>query len=253
VLNATLINPIGKLYLYSDLNFITLGFVVGNLARTFSYIDPTDLLPGCDQNTPASDLCYFEAYTRKYVIGECGLSQSGYLPPRAVWPQCAPTENDTAYRHTVMQGQVHDENAYAAGGISGHAGLFSTATDMYKLMARIMFATPNDGFINSTTAKFFTAEYNHSQSSRALGWNTNDPTVDDRGWNQSCGSLSPKTWMHVGFTGTLLCGDPDRQLIAILLTNRVYPDRNHSALQIRVVRNAFGNAVQQIVDKYFTS
>ena len=80
-------------------------------------------------------------------------------------------------------------------------------------MHRILFATANDTFLNATTVSFFTREYNHSQSSRALGWNTNDPTVygmsralkqskvtsPDYGWNQTCGELSPTTFTHIGY------------------------------------------------------
>merc|ERR1712137_1020844 len=54
----------------------------------------------------------------------------------------------------------------------------------------------------NTTASYFTTEYNHTQSCRALGWSTNDPTVTDEGWNLSCGNLSSKTWTHIGYTGT---------------------------------------------------
>jgi CubicO group peptidase (beta-lactamase class C family) len=105
------------------------------------------------------------------------MTRTGYLPDPSLWPECAPTENDTIYLHRVIQGQVSDGNAYALGGIAGHAGLFSQAPDLYILMSRIMFATQYDDFLNSTTVDLFTTEYNHTQSSRALGWNTNDPTV----------------------------------------------------------------------------
>lgn len=105
------------------------------------------------------------------------MPNTRFLPPKNLWSDAAPCENDTTYLHKVIQGQVSDGNAYALGGIAGHAGLFSTAHDLYLLAHRILFATPDDTFLNATTAKFFTTEYNHTQSSRALGWNTNDPTV----------------------------------------------------------------------------
>eukprot|EP01092_Planopodium_desertum_P015796 TRINITY_DN852_c0_g3_i1.p1 TRINITY_DN852_c0_g3~~TRINITY_DN852_c0_g3_i1.p1 ORF type:complete len:132 (-),score=5.66 TRINITY_DN852_c0_g3_i1:529-924(-) len=95
--------------------------------------------------------------------------------------------------------------------------------------------------LNSTTTTFFTTEYNHSQSSRALGWNTNDPTVFDQGWNNSCGNLSAQTFMHLGFTGTEMCADPVNKIITILLTNRVYP--NDSNTKIQLVRQLFNQAV----------
>jgi len=224
----------------------TMIYVIGNLARTHGYISQADLLPGCYQNTTASDQCYFEAYVRKFVVEPLKMESSMFLPPAIVAPYCAPTENDTTWRHKVMQGQVHDENCFAMGGVSGHAGFFSTVTDLYTYMKQWMFAGPNDKILNSTTAAYFVKEYNNTQSSRALGWNTNDPTVTDQGWDLCCGTLSPKTFMHTGFTGTLLCGDIDRKVITILLTNRVYPTRNGPL--IHDTRYNFNSVVQKIVD-----
>jgi len=147
----------------------------------------------------------------------------------------------------VIQGTVSDGNAFAMGGIAGHAGIFSNVDDLYVLMNRYMFASPDDPILNSTTTDFFTKEYNHSQSSRALGWNTNDPTVFDYGWGLLCGNMSANTFMHVGYTGTELCGDKDRGLITILLTNRVYPtDEN---MLIENVRRKWNSKVVEIYDR----
>ena len=127
-------------------------------------------------------MCYFEAYVRKFVFQPLGMLDTGFLPAQNLWPLASPAENDTItkdYQKILLQGQVSDGNAYALGGIAGHAGIFSTASDMFTLGHRIMFADMyNDSlFINSTTATYFTTEYNHTQSCRALGWSTNDPTV----------------------------------------------------------------------------
>ena len=83
------------------------------------------------------------------------------------------------------------------GGLSGHAGLFSTVDDAFNFMKRQFYVPQgNDAFqLNKTTLELFQKEYNHSQSSRALGWNTNDPTVFDEGWGQMCGNLSSATFM----------------------------------------------------------
>eukprot|EP01113_Clastostelium_recurvatum_P005287 TRINITY_DN1235_c0_g1_i2.p2 TRINITY_DN1235_c0_g1~~TRINITY_DN1235_c0_g1_i2.p2 ORF type:complete len:460 (-),score=136.61 TRINITY_DN1235_c0_g1_i2:1415-2794(-) len=249
LLNQTLQNPIGKIYIYSDLSMITLAYVVGALARDFGYITEKDLIQGCDQGGDGNQQCYYEAYVRRYVVEPLHLEKTGFLPPQSVWNQCAPTENDTTYLNRVIQGQVSDGNAYAEGGISGHAGLFSTASDMFVLMQNVMYANGTSTWMNHTTMSLFTKEYNNSQSSRALGWNTNDPTVFDSGWNMSCGSLSPRTWMHTGYTGTMLCGDPDRELIVVLLTNRVYPTDTNNL--IRRLRQVFTTEVQKIFDANF--
>jgi CubicO group peptidase (beta-lactamase class C family) len=250
LLNQTLQNPIGSVYVYSDLSFITLSYVVGALAYQGNYIHQQDLIPSCAaataSNLMASYQCYFEAYVRRYVFEPLALDHTGWLPNASLYPQSAPCDNETNYRHTVKQGMVDDDNAYAAGGIAGHAGVFSTVKDLNVLMSRLLYATPQDDFLNATTVQYFTTEYNHSQSCRALGWSTNDPTVPDGGWNQTCGSLSPKTWLHIGYTGTQLCADPERQIYTILLTNRVYP--NVDNIKIEYLRQRWNTAVQQIVD-----
>ncbi|EFA75707.1 Hypothetical protein yfeW precursor [Heterostelium album PN500] len=204
IMNQSLMNPIGSTYVYSDLNFMTLMLVVGHYARTLGYVKEYEVLQDCLTGGPGIDQCYYEAYVRKYVFYPLHLKSTNYLPPTYLAPYCAPTENDTVYMHTTIQGVVSDGNAYAMGGIGGHAGVFSNAPDMYQFMHAIMFADKNSDYLNSTTVQLFTTEYNHTQSSRALGWNTNDPTVPDYGWSLACGTLSPKTWMHLGYTGTML-------------------------------------------------
>jgi len=246
LLNQSLINPIGAVYIYSDLSYMTLCFVVGYIARVNNFVTPADLIAFCPYQSVGGDICYFEAYVRKYVFQPLGMNSTSYLPPVEKWPNCAPTENDTTYLNRVIQGQVSDGNAFAIGGIFGHAGVFSTAPDFFTLMHRILFATPNDSYINTTTAALFIKEYNHSQSSRALGWNTNDPTVFDEGWNNSCGALANTTFMHLGYTGTQSCGDPVRKIITIFLTNRVYPSAAN--YKIERVRQLFNNAVASIID-----
>jgi CubicO group peptidase (beta-lactamase class C family) len=250
ILEQKLENPIGEKYVYSDLSMITLMYVVGRLARNFDYIKKEDLISSCiengDNKNEGTDQCYFEAYVRKYVFEKLNMKDTMFLPFYSTWKTCAPCENDTYYLHRVIQGQVSDGNAYALGGIAGHAGLFSTALDLSTLMYRLMFAEENDTFLNKTTVQYFIREYNHSQSSRALGWNTNDPTVFDSGWNLTCGDMSPTTFMHLGYTGTQLCGDPERQLITIFLTNRVYPTANNYLIES--VRRKFNSAIVKIFD-----
>jgi CubicO group peptidase (beta-lactamase class C family) len=187
--------------------------------------------------------CYFEAYVRRKVFqvdlvvvrdtdssnsnsngssavlsdgSYSWLSASQYILPEQLYVQAVPTLNDTgdgSYTHKRLQGQVADGDCYAMGGICGHAGVFSTAQDVAKILTRLLRlaaaplqpnpATPSSDvteitplgsaaetatqsfaeraaealWLNATTIKYFTTEYNQSQSSRALGWTTNDPTV----------------------------------------------------------------------------
>jgi len=245
ILDQTLDNPIGEVYVYSDLSMMTMMYVVGRLAVDLGYVVAADTVPECKVGIPGEEQCYYEAYVRKYVFTAFQMTSTQYLPNTALWSLCAPTENDTTYRHKVLQGQVHDPNTYAMGGISGHAGVFSNLFDIHTLAIRWLFASENDLLLNRTTADYFTKEYNHSQSSRALGWNTNDYTAPDQGWHQECGTLSENTFMHSGYTGTLLCADKERQLIVILLTNRVYPKTGTS---IHDIQQAFTTSVQSIYD-----
>ena len=114
------------------------------------------------------------------------MPNTGYLLAQQEWDSSAPTMNDTgpgSYTHKRIQGQVADGDCYAMGGIAGHAGVFSTAPDLanfaqFLLQQSVATAeTEQVGFLNSTTVQLFTALHNGSQSSRALGWDTNTPVV----------------------------------------------------------------------------
>jgi len=259
VLSQTLENPVGAKYVYSDLSMITLMFASGHVIysnRNHYSLSTDDLLPSCITARQHEEMpvdggneaeyyqCYYEAFARKVVFGGLRFDFTGFLPQRFWWGLAAPAEDDTAYLHRVIQGQVSDGNAYALGGIAGHAGLFSNIADISLFMDAYMFHH-SPYFLNATTTALFTKEYNHTQSSRALGWNTNDPSVFDQGWNKSCGNLSDTTFMHDGYTGTMICGDPERQLYAVLLTNRVYPKADHG---IGISRQRWTTAVAHIYD-----
>jgi len=159
------------------------------------------------------------------LFGPLGMTSTRYLPPESWRRRIAATENDTVFRHRVLRGEVHDENAGRLGGVSGHAGLFSTAPDLARFATWLLRLRT----INSLHVRDFT----HKQgippgSSRALGWDT--PSE-----NSSAGTkMGPNAFGHTGFTGTSIWFDPDRNLFIILLTNRVNPTRaNTKILQVR--------------------
>jgi len=236
LLNQQLINPVGQVYNYSDIGFITLSYVLGAIISTNSLVSHTDLRASCLQHLPNQPnsglefLCYYEAYLRIHILQKLGMTNTQYLIPQAQKAYVPPTRDDTWYRHQVSQGVVDDESAYAMGGISGNAGLFSTLSDIGLLM-NVWLYRKQQNILNSTTINFWTTEYNHSQSSRALGWNTNDPSVPDKGWNQTCGKLSTSTFLHLGYTGTQICADPKSGILTVLLTNRVYPSGDNTKIQ----------------------
>jgi CubicO group peptidase (beta-lactamase class C family) len=158
------------------------------------------------------------------------------LPPPTWQLQIAPTEVDS-WRNRLLVGEVHDENAFALGGVAGHSGLFGTAAGVgafsrVLLGARLGRQGP---LARCETVAEFTTRQPEPATSRALGWDTMLPT-------SSCGTrMSPNAFGHTGFTGTSLWIDPRRGVYVVLLTNRVHPSREGDA--ITRVRSAFHDAV----------
>ena len=166
-----------------------------------------------------------DAFLDANLFGALHMRSTRYLPPESWRERIAPTETDTAFRHRALWGEVHDENAGRLGGVSGHAGLFSSAPDLARF-ARWLLQLWR---IDSLRVREFT----HRQgvpagSSRALGWDT--PSQ-----NSSAGTkMGPNAFGHTGFTGTSIWIDPDLGLFIILLTNRVNPTRaNTRVFQVR--------------------
>jgi CubicO group peptidase (beta-lactamase class C family) len=160
-----------------------------------------------------------------------GMPSTRYLPPPSWLSRVAPTELDP-WRGRVLRGEVHDENAAIMDGVSGHAGLFSSAEDLLVFAEWILKQTArqsSDRAIKATsptvrpsTFADFTRRQNLVPgSTRALGWDTPSP-------GGSAGTLlSPRSIGHTGFTGTSLWIDPDHQLAIVLLSNRVNPTRDN--------------------------
>ncbi|HEY8175680.1 MAG TPA: serine hydrolase [Gemmatimonadaceae bacterium] len=160
-----------------------------------------------------------DVFLQEHVFDPLGMHETFFRPHWTLRDRIAPTEL-TPPRGYPLRGEVHDENAFALGGVAGHAGLFSTATDL-AVFAQMML---NGGEINGvrivsdSTVTLFTARTTQP-GTRALGWDT-------CGHDGSCGKyLSAHAYGHTGFTGTSLWIDPDRDLFVILLTNRVHAAR----------------------------
>ena len=152
----------------------------------------------------------------------------------------AKTEMDTAYRRIHVHGMVHDENACALGGVSGHAGLFSSARDLAVFAQMLLAGGRYNGasLVQATTLARWTARQSRS-SSRAIGWDT--PAA-----RSSAGRyFSPRSFGHTGFTGTSIWVDPERGLYVVLLTNRVNPTRSN--MRHEALRRDIADAVQSAV------
>ncbi|MGH7664731.1 MAG: serine hydrolase [Gemmatimonadaceae bacterium] len=203
----------GARYVYSDLGAILLGLIVERAS-----------------GEPLDD------YLAEHVFEPLEMNETGFLPDSALLPRIAPTEYDP-WRQRHLRGIVHDENAFALGGVSAHAGLFSSGHDL-ALFARMYL---NGGALGSArvftprTMALFTQVQDPALSHRALGWET--PTGENSGGHL----LSESAFGHTGFTGTSIWIDPARDLFVVLLTNRVNPTRENGG--VGLVRIAVSDAV----------
>ncbi len=216
----------GARYLYSDLGAIVLTQVVERITKT-----------------------RIDQYLGTAVFKPLGMTTTRYLPPAEWRDRIAPTEMDTVFRHRMIRGEVHDENTGRLGGISGHAGLFSTAGDLARFAEWLLEVregrrrseevggsrgrqSPSSSDLlrlpPSLVEQFTRLQDLPPGSSRALGWDT--PSE-----HSSAGTkLLAHAFGHTGFTGTSIWLDPDRDLFVILLTNRVHPTRaNTRILKVR--------------------
>jgi beta-glucosidase-like glycosyl hydrolase/CubicO group peptidase (beta-lactamase class C family) len=199
---------------YSDLGYILLGEIVERLTGKS-----------------------LDVFAKQSIFPPLGMKQSMFNPSRDLRARIAPTEEDLTYRKRLIQGEVHDENSWAMGGVAGHAGLFSTAGDIAAFAQMIL----NGGIyshhrlLTRATVQKFTARQTIGGSARTLGW---DVPVQS---SSSGHYFSPESFGHAGFTGTSLWIDPERSLFVVLLTNRVNPTRANE--KIREVRPALHDAV----------
>jgi serine-type D-Ala-D-Ala carboxypeptidase len=139
----------------------------------------------------------------------------------------APTEN-CPWRKRILCGEVHDDNAYAMGGVAGHAGLFSSARDLHTLLLRLnQCLRGKDNFLpQSLVREFLTRDESAGHSNFALGWDTPTPG------NSTSGTLfSPRSVGHLGFTGCSIWWDIEKDCHVVLLTNRVHPSRKNDKIK----------------------
>lgn len=164
------------------------------------------------------------------------------VPSADILSRIAPTEVDTVFRGQHVHGVVHDENAYAMGGVAGHAGLFSSARDLAVFAQMLLNGGSVDGvrLLDSATIDRFTRRQKPG-SSRALGWDT--PSE-----HSSAGDyFSASSFGHTGFTGTSIWIDPERDVFVVLLTNRVNPTRENQR-HVEFRRDVHDAVQQAIVD-----
>lgn len=174
-----------------------------------------------------------------FIFSPLGMHNSMYKPPKKLWPTIAPTEIDNNFRHRLIQGEVHDENAFAIEGVSGHAGVFSTAPDLAAFCQMLLNGGvyAHQRILRRGTVAQFTTPQQLSGGARTLGWAVPTPG------GLSGHYFSAHSFGHTGFTGTSIWIDPDRQLFVVFLTNRVNPTRENQKIQ--QVRRDLHDAVMQ--------
>jgi len=191
VLTTSLTYAPNQGYIYSDLGADLLGMIVEEISGQ-----------------------RLDVFLARRVFGPLGMTDTYYRPPDSLRYRIAPTEV-TPPRGYPLRGEVHDENAYALGGVAGHAGLFSTAADLSIFAQMMLNGGTYDGvqILSDSTVSLFTRR---AAGHRALGWDTADGDYGSGIY------LTERAYGHTGYTGTSIWIDPDREMFVVLLTNRVH-------------------------------
>ncbi len=182
--------------------------------------------------------CSLEAYVSKTFYRPLGLSTMGFKPrDRFDLSRIVPTELDTKFRKQLIQGDVHDQGAAMLGGVGGHAGLFSDANDLAVLMQMILQKGEYAGerYLDSSVVNEFTRCQYCAGNRRAIGFDK--PDLQNPRDNPVCDCVSPLSYGHTGFTGTITWVDPDKQLVYVFLCNRVYPNADINKLAKKGIRS----------------
>ncbi len=186
--------------------------------------------------------------TSEKLYQKLGANYTGYLPlsryPKA---QIVPTEEDKMWRRQRVHGYVHDQGAAMQGGIGGHAGLFSTANDVAKIMHMYLYKGTYGGerFLNPETVdKFNTCYYCEENVRRGVGFDK--PQLGSLG--PTCNCVSMTSFGHSGFTGTFAWADPEEEIVYVFLSNRTFPDSNNRKLIREDVRSKIQEVIYNAID-----
>ncbi|MBN2348986.1 MAG: serine hydrolase [Bacteroidales bacterium] len=210
-------------YKYSDLGFYLLQQVIEKLTRTS-----------------------LNNFVDSFLYKPLGASTLGYLPlQRFDKTRIAPTENDLVFRKQIVHGYVHDPGAAMLGGVAGHAGLFSDANDLAKLMQMYLNRGEYGGqkFYKGSTINSFTKKCPECNNGNRRGMGFDKPQPDSTKSGPTIFNISPESYGHTGFTGTMAWVDPEENIVYIFLSNRVYPD----AVENTLVGLNTRTAIQQVI------
>jgi beta-N-acetylhexosaminidase len=222
---ASTINTPGK-YEYSDLSF----YFMQAMVERWSELSLDQL-------------------SAKYIFNPLGATTTGFNPlNRFPKSRIAPTENDTLWRKQLLQGYVHDQGAAMCGGVAGHAGVFSNANDLGKIMQMYLNKGTYGGerYINEKTVEEFTkCRFCMNGNRRGLGFDR----PDQSGKGTPCDCVSYLSYGHTGFTGTMVWMDPENGLLYIFLSNRVHPNAENKLLMNKDIRGRIQEVFYDAVKK----
>jgi beta-N-acetylhexosaminidase len=188
-----------------------------------------------------------DSFTNKYFYEPMGMNSTGFNPLRKInKTQIAPTENDNLFRERLLQGTVQDQTAAMLGGVSGHAGLFSNASDLAKLLQMNLNKGTAGGkqYLSEATINQFTNSRTN-KSHRALGW---DKLPSDGDSNFVSNKVSPSSYGHSGYTGTLVWIDPEKELVFVFLSNRVNPSAANNKINTLKIRRKVMDVVYKAME-----
>ncbi|MGM0497507.1 MAG: glycoside hydrolase family 3 N-terminal domain-containing protein, partial [Bacteroidota bacterium] len=229
----------------------------------YKQIDQSDLRE--EKEYKYSDLGYYYLYRLIERIGDhpleklvnenfyesLGMNRTGFLPLN-LFPkhEIVPTENDMVFRKQLLQGYVHDPGAAMLGGVCGHAGLFSNANDLTKMMQMYLNEGSYGGmeyFSNATIGMFTEAPFkDENDNRRAIGFDKPVTEKDEPG--PSYNGVSSESFGHTGFTGTISWADPKEDLIYIFLSNRIHPDQYNVKLIKSDIRTNIQKAIYEAIE-----
>jgi beta-glucosidase-like glycosyl hydrolase/CubicO group peptidase (beta-lactamase class C family) len=186
--------------------------------------------------------------TQDYFYQSLGANRTSYLPrEKYAMNEIVPTENDQYFRNQLLHGHVHDMGAAMLGGVGGHAGLFSSANDIAKIMQMYLqngFYGGNRFLKSATIAKFNKRYYADKKIRRGLGFDKPqlNPNIE-----ATCGCVSEESFGHSGFTGTYTWADPKSRIVYVFLSNRVYPTMENNELITENIRTKIQQVIQDAI------
>ena len=187
----------------------------------------------------------FNDFLTTNYYDEIGMENLCFLPKKKLdISRIIPTENDFEFRGQLLKGNVHDMGAAMLGGVGGHAGLFSNANDLAKIMQLYLNKGEYGGkqfFSNQVIEEFTKCHFCEQENRRGIGFDK--PALENQEGGPTCKCVSAKSFGHTGFTGTLVWADPETEIIYIFLSNRIHPDASNKKLLDMDVRT---NIMEQI-------